>query len=575
MNNRKKYLRRAVGTSICAAALCLACMVPATRALFRVSVANEGSMIHVGAFSGAGEILLPADPLLQEQPTVIPSGTLCPEGTYELQLTWQGDSDGHLRVDIDYPAAEVPAPIAEEGAASDEYPAEDAAAATLQTLIFNFPAADLPGEEPFVLTLPLTLHEDAVVTVTDNWGLYVPAEDDLTPVFDPAQTLLLGEAGGISFGRPFESAVILQRTDGEEGEKLTEVVGTEPVTVAPGLYTLTVEWTDFFDAYCVLDLIPADEESSLQPLKKLIRLPAGTEPEQGAPVVIKLDVSEPALLSALTVKGTADNAQRWDREDTLAYGRRFAASATLAELPIEEGIESFPLINDEILPVGQYALLVDWTAAELGGYCIISVGDELRYLPCAVEEENRTAVLTLDLKEAAPVSVTAVMGALPEGTEAMDVKKPIVSGARFAGAAMMAPLPAEGDPVFAELSQDAYGSGTWLLSLDWSGSNVEGYALITLTLPPAEEGGEEQYIRYVLPCPVEGEPIVLDLLLEEDAAVEVEFCSGSYEGDAYPVPEDGGVSTIPPAEESSPEPESEPEPEQEPASESEEDEPEV
>ena len=280
--NRKKYLRRMAVSSICAAALCLACMVPATLALFTVEVSNEGNVIEVGQFRAQAVAFGKQETLIAQGTPVFVScdtETLCLEGSYTLQISWTGNVSGHIKVSMNYAA-------------------EEKKAAVPAVYAIDLPAVE--GEDPYWLQIPMTLYEDAEITVESSWGAYEAAEGDGAVVLSTDlnaensldQWLTQNENKGITFGTPFVGAVTLGTDPIGEDEKTA-------VAYEPENYTLNVTWTPGFAGYCVLDLVTAEEESDTAPAKYIIKLPKADTAEN-AVLTIPLTLYEKTRISAVT-----------------------------------------------------------------------------------------------------------------------------------------------------------------------------------------------------------------------------------------------------------------------------------
>lgn len=630
----KKYLRRMAFASVMAAALCLASLVPATYALFQVSMETGGSLVQVGSFAASNETVVQANTLGLEDPTVIPEGQICPEGRYYLDLKWKGDADGHIAFTVAPPVGTDGQPVSETAA---------------KKYVFNLPlnsgvlyTGDPAAEH--TVRIPLVLYEPAVVTTSSTWGLYTPAEGEDTFMLSMDNIVYFIEAGGISFGIPFESSAVAKSTD----EKYEYPISGEGVEMVPGEYTMTLDWTPQLAGYCVLEVSAADKDSKTEAQKLILKLPQVEEAEgENVVITIPLILRENAVVSAEAFRGTSIDAVEWASVLQLAFGTACSVNSYVDLLPITSEQELTPL-KEEAYAAGKYQLKLDWTAATAGGYCVITVGEESWYVPVSVAEEaQRTRFFMLDLLKDAVVTVKAEKGELPEGKTAFEGDT-IVYGAEFSVNALLAAQPAgEETPVFGALSVEKYPIGTYQLKLNWSGSNVDGYCvvfvggetyyiscpkaeetrekiitfqllkdayisvltgegaipaeytpltdefvqcgaafegvaalapkpeadaeaeyaalkpetvqapgayklslnwngstvngyvLITVTASESEEGKEPVKAVWYLPCTTAQDPRVLDLVLNKSARVKVEFIPGEYTGEAPAVPEDG------------------------------------
>ena len=515
----KKYLRRMAFASVMAAALCLASLVPATYALFQVSMETGGSLVQVGSFAASNETVVQASTLGLEDPTVIPEGQTCPEGRYYLDLKWKGDADGHI-------AFTVAPPVGTDG--------QPVSATAAKKYVFNLPLnSDVlytgdPAAEHTV-RIPLVLYEPAVVTTSSTWGLYTPAEGEDTFVLSMDNIVYFVEAGGISFGIPFESSAVAKSTD----EKYEYPISSEGVEMIPGEYTLTLDWTPQLAGYCVLEVSAADKNSKTEAQKLILKLPQVEEAEgENVVITIPLILRENAIVSAEAFRGTSIDAVEWAPVLQLAFGTACSVNSYVDSLPVAADQELTSL-KEEAYAAGKYQLKLDWTAATADGYCVITVGEESWYVPVSVAEEaQRTRFFMLDLLKDAVVTVKAEKGELPEGKTAFEGDT-IVYGAVVSVNTLLAAQPAgEEAPVFAPLSVEKYPVGTYQLKLNWSGSNVDGYCVVFV-------GSETYYIS----CPKADETRqrVITLQLLKEASISVITGIGAVPADVTALTEDSVV----------------------------------
>ena len=510
--NRKQYLRRMAVSSICAIVLCLACAVPATLALFAVEMTNEGNVFEVGQFQAqAAAVEKQAVLAAEEVAVVIPceTDTLCPEGSYTLQVSWTGNVSGHIKVSMSYAAEEKK---------------------TVAPAVYAIDLPAVEGEDPYWLQIPMTLYEDAMVTVESSWGSYEAAEGENAMVLSTdlnAENSLdqwLLKTNGIFFGTPFVGAVTLG----------TDAIGEDEasaVAYEPGTYTLNVTWTPGFAGYCVLDFYTAEEGSDTAALKRIIKLPKADTAEN-AVLAIPLTLYEKTRITAVTGKGSPDNGENWPENGTIDFGSRFLAVAYVGK----EGGE-YAELSETAYEAGTYQLKLDWSKATADGWCKLTVGEDVYYFTCpekAADANDDTCLryLKLELLQGAAITLTTGKGALPEGATALDsTVESVVYGAEFNLTAAIGKLTEGAETVYGELPKETLEAGTYELKLDWSASNVAGYCLITV-------GDTEYYLA----CPT-GETMVqtVKLQLEEAATVTVTCAEGAYSGNAAPVSETGIV----------------------------------
>lgn len=510
--NCKKYLRRMAVSSICAIALCLACMVPATLALFAVEVSNNGNIFEVAQFSADSEAVLTRAPLnSEEEPVVIKNGEYCAEGDYQLRVIWKGNTAGHIKVSVAFAAEEKKSIL----------PAD---------YVINLPAYD--AADTYELLLPLTLHEDAVITSVSTWGVYEAAEGESTVVLSLDTIAAFEASGGISFGTPFVGTVTLG-TD-PIGEKVEEAVVYEP-----GTYELTIDWTPGFAGYCVLDFVTAEEESDTAPAKYIIKLPKVEETEGGENIVIRIPLTlhEKTRITAVTGKGSPDNGKEWPDNGTISFGAQFLASAAIGK----EGGE-YAELAQEVYQPGVYQLKLDWTKATADGWCKLTVGEDVYYFSCSKSAESRERFLQLELLKEAEITLSTEKGVLPEDISVLaDDVDTVVYGAQFdAVAAIGKPDEnSETATVYDDLTADPLEAGIYELKLDWGASTADGYCLITV--------GESVYY---LNCSVTAEEKVqiIRLELKDAAKVTVTCTEGAYSGDAIAITEAGIVYELPKTE---------------------------
>lgn len=546
--NYTKYLRRVAAASVCAVVLCLAVMASATYALFHIDVFNPGNTIEVGSFTAEATVTAKTVDETETSATFA-CGQVCPEGEYELNIKWAGNVDGHIVVTV-VPEANTAAAVTL--AAEEESSGEGTSVAAGETYIFNLPlsssAAFLNGEELYSddLLIPLTVHEPAAVNVSYSWGIYTPAEGESVTVITLDNLAEFLNKGGIATGTAFESSVTLQPVeteaeepaDGETAEETkpeAELIGEKPEDAkiyGEAEYILTVNWTSKFDAYCVLDIVAADEKSGIESQKFIIKLPADPNDEDGvSQLTFPVRICDKAKLTATVAKGSTDNSREWIAGAGVVFGTCFEAKVTVDLIPVASDAQLTVLDPKKTYAAGDYQLKLDWRTATADGYCVITAGEDVWYLTGSVAENAaRDRTFMLKLLKDAEISVEFHKGALPEGAVALTAEtETLISGAEFKAEASIGAVPAGGETVYTTLTAATNPAGLYHLKLTWSAATGDGYCILFV--------GDE---RYYVSCPMAADPAerVITLELMKDTPVTFLTVPGTIPAECKPLTAD-------------------------------------
>lgn len=342
--------------------------------------------------------------------------------------------------------------------------------------------------------------------------------------------ILWPDGAGVVFGTFFEADVTVDQLPVTSDAELTAL---DPKKTYPvGDYQLKLDWTHATaDGYSI---ITVGEDVWYYPGS----VAADTDAKKSYAFMLKL--LKDAMVSVEFRKGTLPEGAAVLSSETITYGAEFKAEASIGAVPTE-GEPVYGALTSETYAAGLYQLKLTWADASADGYCVLSVGEELYYVSCPVDAKSSERIITLELMKDAAVTVVAHAGAIPADHAALTADR-IIYGAVFEGAASIAAVPTEGEAVYHPIGEDLYAVGKYRLSLDWKDSNVDGYILITVTVPVANEDEAATVVCYWMSGAVTEKTRVLELDLAAAATVQVDFVEGTFSGDAYAVPSDGKIS---------------------------------
>lgn len=376
-----------------------------------------------------------------------------------------------------------------------------------------------PGDEDGVsqLTFPVRICDKAKITAS-----VVKGSTD--------SAILWPDGAGVVFGTFFEADVTVDQLPVTSDVELTAL---DPKKTYPvGDYQLKLDWTHATaDGYSI---ITVGEDVWYYPGS----VAADTDAEKSYAFMLKL--LKDAKVSVEFRKGTLPEGAAVLSAETITYGAEFKAEASIGAVPAE-GEPVYGVLTSETYAAGPYQLKLTWADASADGYCVLSVGEELYYVSCPVDAKSCERIITLELMKDAAVTVLTHAGAIPADHTALTADR-IICGAVFEGTASIAAVPAEGEAVYQPIGEDLYAVGKYRLSLDWKDSNVDGYILITVTVPAANEDETAAVVCYWMSGAVTEKTRVLELDLAAEATVQVDFVEGTFSGDAYAVPSDGKIS---------------------------------